>query len=139
MTSLQRLARRVYSSLPRATDTAGIPTSPTWSVNELLASYPRPTLSTHALTRLHNLSALVPPKENSPEHAKLKSELEDLIRLVEAVKLVDTTGVSPYRRGTISSTHPQPQPQSAEDGRALLKHAKQTKDGFYVVNTDRNH
>nr|GAT53847.1 predicted protein [Mycena chlorophos] len=107
MASLLRsscISRRVLSSLSHSVDAAGIPSRPTWSVNELLASYPRPTLPPSALKRLHDLSALVPPEENSPEYIKLKTELEELIRLVEAVKLVDTTGVRPYRPANVIST-----------------------------------
>ncbi|KAJ7067986.1 hypothetical protein C8F01DRAFT_1116452, partial [Mycena amicta] len=134
-----RFARRVYSSLPNsigATDASGVPNRPTWSLNQLLASYPRPTLAPHALKRLHDLSALVPPQENSLEYARLRAELEELIRVVEAVKLVDTTGVSPYRLENPSS-EPRESQTSAHDGRALLKHAARTKDGFYTVNTDK--
>lgn len=69
-------------------------TRPSWSVHELLSTYPAPTLSPETLTRLHKISALKPPPQDSPAFAQLKREIEELVRLVEAVKLVDTTGIS---------------------------------------------
>ncbi|KAF8268262.1 hypothetical protein EI94DRAFT_1915594, partial [Lactarius quietus] len=69
------------------TDDCAIPLKPTWSVDDLLSSYPRPTISSLALDRLHVLSALIPPEEGTPEHAKLIRELEDLVKLVESVRL----------------------------------------------------
>ena len=71
------------------TDSHAIPTRPTWSVNELLSSYPKPQISPATLKHLHELSALIPPEEGTPEHAKLTAEMENLVKLVEAVKLVD--------------------------------------------------
>ena len=64
-----------------------------WSVNELLSLYPRPAISPATLKHLHALSALIPPEEGSPERAKLTKETQDLVKLVEAVKLVDTKSV----------------------------------------------
>lgn len=69
-----------------------IPVRPTWSINELLSSYPKPTISTATLKHLHILSALIPPEEGSLDHTKLIEEMQDLVKLVEAVKLV-TDGV----------------------------------------------
>ena len=71
------------------TDSCGIPIHPTWSVNELISSYPTPTITSATLKRLHELSALIPPVEGTTEHGTLKREMEDLVKLVEAVKLVD--------------------------------------------------
>ena len=71
----------------------GIPIRPTWSVNELLSSYPKPTISPATLKHPHTLSALIPPEEGSPDHAKLTEEIQDLVKLVEAVKPVNTDPV----------------------------------------------
>ncbi|KZS98098.1 hypothetical protein SISNIDRAFT_481960 [Sistotremastrum niveocremeum HHB9708] len=93
--SARQYSKRALPSLPEVeVDELGVPVRPTWSVNELLSSYPKPTLSDEKFKRLHELSALVPPQEGTPEHAELKSRMEELIRLVEAVKLVDTSSVA---------------------------------------------
>ncbi|KAH9999361.1 hypothetical protein BJV77DRAFT_1064268 [Russula vinacea] len=72
------------------TDDCAIPLKPTWSVDELLSSYPRPTISSSALRRLHVLSALIPPEEGTSAHSRLTRELEDLVKLVESVRLFNT-------------------------------------------------
>lgn len=134
---LQLLGPSRTYKISHETDACGIPVKPTWSIHELLSSYPSPTLSSATLTRLHELSALVPPAEGTPEHAKLKKELEEFVRLVEAVRLVNTDGVEvvggrEYTDGPGFDT-----PKEDVSGRALLHHASLTKDGFYVVETDR--
>ncbi len=98
-----RISRNLFSSSssPPAsenneaeTDTDDvIPRKPTWSVHELISSYPRPHISDATLKKLHQLSALVPPTEGTPEHERIRRELEEMVRLVEAVKLVDTSSV----------------------------------------------
>ncbi|KAJ7688438.1 hypothetical protein B0H17DRAFT_659874 [Mycena rosella] len=136
------VTRRVCSTLPKRaieTDAFGIPLRPTWSVNDLLSSYPTPSLAPHTFNRLHELSALIPPEENTPEFEKLKAGLEDLIRLVEAVKLVNTEDVTAFGSDD-------PVSQVAENnelqelsysGRFLLQHAARTRDGFYLVDADK--
>ncbi|KAJ7667708.1 hypothetical protein DFH06DRAFT_1039661, partial [Mycena polygramma] len=137
-----RAARRVFSSLPNRvveTDTCGIPRRPTWSVNELLSSYPVPSLAPHTLKHLHDLSALLPPAEGTPEHGKLTAGLEGLIRLVEAVKMVNTDHVAAFERndpGTLASED-NPASTIPHGGRSLLKHAARTRDGFYIVDADK--
>ncbi|KAJ7095099.1 hypothetical protein B0H15DRAFT_91682 [Mycena belliarum] len=137
-------ARRVYSSLPKPlvdTDSCGIPLRPVWSVNELLASYRTPSLIPHTFERLHELSALIPPEEGTPEYNCLKAGLGDLIRLVEAVKLVNTDDVTALGSEQ-SGSQVQPTNQAQEPprgGRSLLKHAARTCDGFYVVDADKPH
>ncbi|KAJ6516195.1 hypothetical protein C8R45DRAFT_1049610 [Mycena sanguinolenta] len=138
-----RAARRVFSTLPKGaldTDSSGIPRRSTWSVNELLSSYPAPSLAPQTLKHLHDLSALVPPEEGTTEYRKLKTELEELIRLVEAVKMVDTEGVGAFERHDpgkraveLNPTHEPP----PDGGRSLLKHAARTRDGFYIVDADK--
>ena len=75
------------------TDENAITIRPTWSVNELLSSYPRPAISPATLKHLHALSALIPLEEGFPERAKLTKEMQDLVKLVEAVRFVDTDSV----------------------------------------------
>ncbi|KAI0773982.1 hypothetical protein C8Q74DRAFT_1368505 [Fomes fomentarius] len=133
-----------------AVDSTGIPLKSTWSVNELLSSYPRPTISPVTLKRLHELSALLPPVEGSPEHAKLTREIEELVKLVEAVKLVDVSEVaedSSVPDGRIwaseegvrldAETTPAPEHHDVVHGRALLPHASRTMDDLYVVEADK--
>ncbi|KAI0650156.1 hypothetical protein C8Q79DRAFT_369636 [Trametes meyenii] len=133
-------------------DATGIPLKPTWSVNDLLSSYPRPTITPATLKRLHELSALIPPEEGTPEHAVLTREIEDLVKLVEAVKLVDVSSVDgggehsvPDGRicaegegikldSELLSNHEGPQDAY---GRALLTHASRSMDGLYVVEADK--
>ncbi|KAF8915848.1 hypothetical protein CPB85DRAFT_1387283 [Mucidula mucida] len=123
MLALRRLAR-LKSTLAAAVDECGVPLRPTWSVNELLSSYPKPILSDDALVRLHQLSALIPPKEGSSEFRKLKAEMEDLVKLVEAVKLVNTNGVQ-VGQGleTKFSATATALPETGPSGRSLMKHA----------------
>ena len=125
-------------------DSCGIPAQPTWSVNTLLSSYPTPTISSATLSRLHELSALIPPGDGTQGHIILKQEIEDLVRLVEAVRLVDTKDVnlkSPRDNSNGNKQHcNQQRLESAErdeTGWNLLKHASRTLDGFYVVDADR--
>ncbi|EIM85592.1 uncharacterized protein STEHIDRAFT_59495 [Stereum hirsutum FP-91666 SS1] len=130
------------------TDDCGIPLRPTWSVHELLSSYPKPKLSSTTLSHLHRLSALAPPEEGTPEHTKLTSELEDLVKLVEAVKLVDCSELqTEQEENKIPDGRILPKGvgidltggsvEEVKDGRELLKHAARTEDGFYVVDADR--
>ncbi|KAJ7774221.1 hypothetical protein DFH07DRAFT_1057054 [Mycena maculata] len=142
MSVLSRVPCRVFSSLPERvvkTDSCGIPRRPTWSVNDLLSSYPTPSLTPEMLKHLHELSALIPPKEDTPEYGRLKTELEDLVRLVEAVKMVNTENVLAYRiedPGRLTTAIDREQ-EKHPDGRSLLKHAARARDGFYVVDADK--
>lgn len=134
-------------------DAHGIPTRPTWSVNELLSSYPVPKITPATLKHLHDLSALIPPQEGTPEHAKLTSEMENLVKLVEAVKLVDL-GSTPgavegevpdgriWAEGTgipleCSQESVPPKDEGEVHGQALLDHASRTENSLYVVDTSR--
>jgi hypothetical protein len=124
------------------TNSCGIPLKPTWSVDKLLESCPAPTISPATFKRLHELSALVPPEPGTPEYGNLKEELEDLIKLVEAVRLVkfdDEGGVSDGRVWAEGAGIPLTDMKDGEmkDGRRLLQHAARTADGFYLVETDR--
>ncbi|KAJ3723344.1 hypothetical protein C8R42DRAFT_720468 [Lentinula raphanica] len=129
-------------------DSLGLPIKPLWSVNDLLSSYPQPELSPSTFKSLHELSALIPPEEGSQENVKLKKELEELVKLVEAVKLVDTTGIElvdgrPFLGdGDVEGIHDEDldlldAEEEEESGRDLLKHASRTEGDFYVVEADR--
>ena len=143
--SLRVCQTRRYSSTRTEVDATGIPLKPTWSVNELLSSYPRPTITPATLKRLHELSALIPPVEGTPDHAKLTREMEELVKLVEAVKLVDISrhaednSVPDGRIWAIGESVQLDALAEAEgiDGRTLLPHATRTMDGLYVVESDK--
>ena len=131
------------------TDEHGIPVRPTWSVNELLSSYPKPTISPATLKHLHTLSALIPPEEGSLEHAKLTEEIQDLVKLVEAVKLVNTDSVDDgngvpdgriWAEGTGIDLDAElsPMDENEVQGRDLLKYAKNvSQEGLYLIDSDR--
>jgi len=148
--------RRCTSSGPQRgpelveTDDCAIPLKPTWSVDELLSSYPRPTISSSALHRLHVLSALIPPTEGTLAHSRLARELEDLVRLVESVRLFDASGTSSTVDTTLDSriwaegmgirlqkVPPGDRDLTALDPGELLSRASRTEGGFYVVHSDR--
>jgi len=130
------------------TDPYGLPIQPTWSVNDLLSSYPTPTLTPFTLKRLHELSALIPPAEGTLEHDTLKREMEDLVKLVEAVKLVDvgdesgSDGQIPdgrvWAEGTgVGPVDVQAKPDGDVTGSELLRFASRTSNGLFVVDADR--
>lgn len=130
---------RPYSTRIKA-DELGIPLGPTWSVTNLLSSYPKPTIPSQTLIRLHELAALVPPAEGTPEHVQLQEEISELVRLVEAVKLVDTQGVSVATRwdGEDADKRHRELPLGViPEGHELLRHAARTQEGFYLVDADR--
>ena len=132
-----------------------IPQHPTWSVHELISSYPRPQISNETLKKLHQLSALVPPEEGSSEHERMRRELEELVRLVEAVKLVDTGGGSTGETTCIVDGRVWPEGmgmaltkeksikefegvEEGESGANLLKYASDTRNGLYTVESERS-
>jgi len=119
-----------------------MPITPTWSVHKLLSSYPSPKLSPATIQKLYHLSALVPPEEGTPEHEKITKDLEEMVRLVEAVRQVDTSGVVVDGRGEVEDAdrmHPISLEETKKDGYGvdLLKHASRTQEGYYVVEADR--
>jgi len=120
------------------TDSCGLPLRPTWSVTQLLSSYPSPTLSTTTVNRLHELSSLVPPEEGTPSYNALKQNLEEMIKLVEAVRSVDTSELLAGRSVQEDTDLVAPQTiLSGEIGQELLKHASRISDQFYVVDSER--
>ncbi len=132
------------------TDDCAIPLKPTWSVDDLLSSYPRPTISPFALHRLHVLSALTPPEEGTSAHSRLTRELEDLVRLVESVRSFNAPGASSTVDTTLDSrvwaegvginlwkVPPGDRDLAALDPVELLFRASRTESGFYVVHSDR--
>ncbi|KIJ26969.1 hypothetical protein M422DRAFT_37979, partial [Sphaerobolus stellatus SS14] len=122
-------------------------------------SYPSPTLSNETLLKLHSLAALVPPEEGTPEFATLKEEVEDLVRVVEAVRVApdseSAVDVREQKEGVPSPTDARIWPkdvgvrfQDEKDlkefeesgppkGRELLKLSERTKGEFYVVDSSK--
>jgi len=140
---------RYTSSISTSTvDAHCVPTQATWSVNGLLASLSQPSISPEKLERIHVLSALIPPTSETVEHQKLTEGLESLVKLVEAVKLVDAKDVEgsghhvPDGRvwpDDIGIDLSQGLPCDTNvDGRELLKHAAWTANGLYVVEADKH-
>ncbi|KAF8558802.1 hypothetical protein OG21DRAFT_1454723 [Imleria badia] len=126
------------------TDACGIPLKPTWSLRELLSSYPSPSLSPVTFHRLHELSALIPPTEGTPEYDATKKQLDELVRLVEAVKLVGvdrpTDSAIPDGRVWAEDTGIPLAKEPLDEGiqgTKLLDYANRTLEGMYVVETDR--
>jgi hypothetical protein len=151
--ALVRTARRPFfvsarhNSTKTAVDSLGVPLRATWSVEKLLSTYPAPVLSHDTLARLHRLSALQPPEQSSSKAETLRLELEELLRLVEAVKLVNTSTLGgpehadipdsrvwPEGRG-IALDEPGPKHLDEVHGKDLLKHARKHVDEQYVVET----
>ncbi|KAJ7122737.1 hypothetical protein C8R44DRAFT_621964 [Mycena epipterygia] len=138
----RQCTRRAFSSLSKRvveTDSCGIPLRATWSVNQLLSSYPTPSIAPHTFKRLHELSALLPPEEDTAEYHELKAGLEELIRLVEAVKIVDTERITAFgsEDPSIQVVDTSPPPELPHNGRSLLQHAARTRNGFYIVDADK--
>ncbi|KAJ7117305.1 hypothetical protein C8R43DRAFT_1037027 [Mycena crocata] len=134
--------RRAFSSLTKRvveSDSCGIPLRPTWSVNDLLSSYIIPSLTPQTLKRLHDSSALIPPENDTPEYGQLKAGLEELIRLVEAVKIVNTRHINAVGSDDPGGQTPNIDPahKLSRHGPSLLKHAARTRDGFYIVDADK--
>ena len=127
--------RQSSHSIKHEVDSCGIPVQPTWSVHQLIDSYEAPKLSSAAIDRLYELSALAPPKKHTLEYEKVKKDLEDVVKLVEAVKQVNTNGVSLTGRGEKEDgDRTQQNPQfGGEHGQTLLKYAARTENGLYAV------
>jgi hypothetical protein len=132
------------------TDDCAIPLKPTWSVDDLLSSYPRPTISSPTLRRLHILSALIPPGEGTPEYAKLTQELEDLVKLVESVRFFDVSNESSPANTIVDAriwaedagidlqqAPPGDHDREALDPVELLSRASRTENNLYVIHSDR--
>ena len=140
----RRMSRALIQTRQVGTDACGIPLRPTWSLRELLSSYPSPSLSPVTFQRLHELSALIPPTEGTPEYDTTKEELDELVRLVEAVKLVnvDRPMDSSIPDGRVCADGigipltKKPLDEGAQ-GTKLLHYANRTLEGMYVVEIDR--
>jgi len=84
------------------------------------------------------VSSLVPPEEGTPSYNALKQNLEEMIKLVEAVRLVDTPELLAGRSEQEDTDLVAPQIiLSGKIGQELLKHASRISDQFYVVNSER--
>jgi len=126
-------------SVKHQVDSCGIPIQPTWSVHQLLDSYACPKLSSTTFDRLYELSALAPPKRDTLQYEKMKKDLEDMVKLVEAVEQVNTNGVFLVGRGEKEDedrTQQNTQLQG-EHGQTLLKYAARTENRFYAVDAER--
>ncbi|KAJ7591363.1 hypothetical protein C8J56DRAFT_935320, partial [Mycena floridula] len=125
----------------RANSTKAVPIQATWSVKELISSYPSPTISSATLNHLHRVSALIPPAEGSTEFEMLKHEMEDMVKLVHAVKLVDTSTVELQGWNTRDELNQVDLKAglgpAVEENRDLLSYASRSVDGLYVVEADK--
>jgi len=129
------------------TDDDGIPIRPTWSINQLLSSHHKLTMPPATMKRLHSLSVSIPPEEGS-EHAKLTEEMQDLVKLVEAVKPVNTGSVDdrngiPDERIWAESTgiglDAELDDNEVQDRDLLKLRAKNVcSEGLYLVGSDRS-
>lgn len=173
---LSRLSRRVLStttshcsrystSTPNTTTTTnfdadelGLPKNPTWSVNDLLNSYPPAELADETLSHLHNAAALLPPERDTEDFQKIKRDMANLIKLVEAVRIAP---VSPTSTSSHDSSEKQPDgriwpegrsidlrdyttyevdKQSSStppEGRELMNRAYKSQDGYYLVQSPK--
>ncbi|KAI0047300.1 hypothetical protein FA95DRAFT_1582714 [Auriscalpium vulgare] len=143
--------RSILSAATQINDLA-IPLKPTWSVDKLLSSYPRPTIPSPTLERLHRLSSLRPPETGTKEHQLLSGELEDLVKLVEAVKIADVGAAEPalgnelVPDGRIWPDHAGIElgersagevPAETLESQQLLSHATRTENGLYSITSGR--
>lgn len=129
-------------SSPSSTDVLGLPLSPPWSVHALIGSYPSPTFSDATLRKLYDSAALLPPEADPNVFAAVKEEMADLVGLVEAVKMApdELVGVEGLPDGRIWSGGTVLVPEDVKlekaalpSGQDLLKHAKRTDNGYYLV------
>ncbi|KAJ1308860.1 hypothetical protein OPQ81_004548 [Rhizoctonia solani] len=114
---------RHKASANTSVDELCVPLKATWSVAQLLSTYPAPELSDATFARLHRLAALDPPDSASQDKQTLKMELQELLRLVEAVNRIWAEG-----RG-MDLDAPMANHIGEVHGEALLKHAKKHIDG----------
>ncbi|KAF8803795.1 hypothetical protein BYT27DRAFT_7195137 [Phlegmacium glaucopus] len=141
--SLLNIAKNWQSSrsieIKHEVDSCGIPLQPTWSVHQLLESYTSPKLSPTTIDRLYELSALAPPKRHTLQYEKMKRDLEDMVKLVEAVKQVNTNEVCLAGRGEKEDGDRTQQNLQFEEerGKSLLKYAARTENGLYIVDAER--
>ncbi|KZT62146.1 hypothetical protein CALCODRAFT_463181 [Calocera cornea HHB12733] len=153
--------RRSTLSKDIEVDELGIPTKPTWSVQDQIAASPHSAISPKTLAHLHKLSALIAPAVGTQKYQKLKTELQNMVRLVEAVKEVDVSSVTVEgevpdgriwqtgRGMELKGYSPEETEIRAQDtkrgnkdekmaeGTELLYHAERTIWRFYVVENDR--
>ena len=108
---------------------------------------PHSQLDHETLVRMHKLSALHIPPKDSKEYENMKAEMENLVRLVDAVQLIEL----PEEAGSVASRlrdgdHavsfseylkdrkvPEPVEDPENTGTTLLKHSKSRNEHFYVV------
>lgn len=140
-------ARRIHdvNSVPERApvNKAGVPLSATWSVRELLDSYSPPSLDDQTFEKIHRLSALIPPDRGTEEREVLRKELQDLVRLVNAVRVAEVPQGKegeipdgriypiPHEIDLDAANAVQQEPQAS--GRELLKHSQIGSETAYVL------
>lgn len=129
---------------PTSVDEYGVPTSPSWSVRQLLKDYPAPTLSNATFEKLHKLSALNPPSDPD-ERESLRRQLEELIKMVNAVRIaplpddrgdgkIEDARIWPEDYGIDLERTFQPPGEDEPHGRELLAHSRVSNgEGVYVL------
>ena len=121
-----------------------MPTSPSWSVRQLLQDYPAPTLSNAIFEKLHKLSGLNPPSDPT-ERESLRRQLEGLIKMVNAVRIaplpdgredgkIEDARIWPEDYGIDLGRTVQPPGEEEPHGRVLLTHSRVSNEqGMYVL------
>ena len=99
-------------------------------MHSLFLSYPRPHVSDGLLKKLNDISALMPPVEWSGADENLKGELEEMMRLVETVELVDIDAEKNHEQSTFSNS------ETSKKGGAGLKYEAGAKDNANSVILD---
>jgi hypothetical protein len=137
-------SRPFKSSRSKSVDEYGVPTSPSWSVRQLLRDYPAPTLSNATFEKLHKLSALNTPSDPT-ERESLRRQLEELIKMVNAVRIapllesgedgkIEDARSWPEGYGIELERMVQPPGEDEPHGRELLAHSRVSNDqGMYVL------
>lgn len=142
-------------------DGDGIPLAATYSFTAFLSSLPSPQLTDEQYIHLHKLAALVPPSKGTSDFKSSKLKFQDMIRLVEGVRQVESNPnlsdleLETDKRVSDSRIWPEGEgipldwdrdtretledKESSHDGRTLLKLASNTHSaGYYIVRRHQN-
>ena len=141
---ISRPFKSSQSKDPTNLDEYGVPTSPSWSVRQLLKDYPAPTLSNATFEKLHKLSALNAPSDPAKRES-LRRQLEELIKMVNAVRVaplpddrtdgkIEDGRIWPEDYGIDLERTVQPPREDEPHGRELLAHSRVSNgDWVYVL------
>lgn len=141
---ISRPFKTSQSKEPTGVDEYGVPTSPSWSVRQLLKDYPAPTLSNATFEKLHKLSALNAPSDPA-ERESLHRQLEGLIKMVNAVRIaplpdneedgkIEDARIWPEGHGIDLERMVQSPGEGEPHGRELLVHSRVSNgEGVYVL------